>query len=174
MRALLLMLDGWEIRIGEIVERLHRVVSHTEPAIAAIKGRIRASPAGQADETGWREDGANGSLWSACTPTLRSEEDHTCQRETSSLAVVGPDVAGVLGSDCSAASNSHQGLYQRRWVYSLRALPQMRGCCGPGVFEEAVARIEHGPDASLSPHQQQRAGVVPPLCSDAGLSTPPL
>jgi hypothetical protein len=35
---------------------------------------IRASPAIQADETGWREDGINGYIWSVSTPTVRYDE----------------------------------------------------------------------------------------------------
>jgi hypothetical protein len=45
-----------------------------EPTLASLKAAIRASPAVQADETGWREDGSNGSIWSASTPTLRYDE----------------------------------------------------------------------------------------------------
>ena len=39
--------------------------------MAAILDRIRASPVVHADETGWREDGANGYVWTFSTPTER-------------------------------------------------------------------------------------------------------
>ena len=74
IRALLLILYGCQISHGEIVELLHRVVSHAQPVLEAIKDQIRASPAVQADETGWREDGEHGYVWSASTPTLRYYE----------------------------------------------------------------------------------------------------
>lgn len=57
IRALLLLLSGGEISSGEIVEVLHRVVSHAKPVVEAIKGPIRASPAVQAEERGNRMAG---------------------------------------------------------------------------------------------------------------------
>ena len=45
-----------------------------EAAVEALKAAIRASPAVQADETGWRENGMNGSIWSVSTPSVRSYE----------------------------------------------------------------------------------------------------
>jgi hypothetical protein len=63
------LLDGCESSTGEIVELRHRVVKHAKPVREAITGQIRASPAVQADETGWREDGERGSIGSAWTPT---------------------------------------------------------------------------------------------------------
>jgi len=126
IRALLLILSGCQISTGEIVERLHRVVSHAKPVLEGIKGRIRASPAVQADETGWREDGEKGSVWSACTPALRSYEDHHSRSGEMVKELIGPDFAGVLGSDFYAGSNSHQGLHQRCWVHSLRDIPNLK------------------------------------------------
>jgi hypothetical protein len=60
IRQLLLTLHGFEIRLGEIVELLHRINTHAQPVRDALVSKIRASPAVQADETGWREDGLNG------------------------------------------------------------------------------------------------------------------
>ncbi len=67
----LLTLHGVRISIGEIVELLHRLKDQMQPHLDALKREIRASPAVQADETGWREDGSNGYIWSVCTPTIR-------------------------------------------------------------------------------------------------------
>ncbi len=91
IRALLLILYGCQISDGEIVELLHRVVKHAKPALEAIKGQIRASPAVQADETGWREDGANGYVWSASTPTLRYYEYHHSRSGEIVKELIGPD-----------------------------------------------------------------------------------
>ncbi|HEY1348762.1 MAG TPA: transposase [Ktedonobacteraceae bacterium] len=96
----------------EIAELLHCVVSQAEPVLEAIKRQIRASPVAQTDETGWREDGENGSVWSACTPTLRSYEYHHSRSGEVVKELIGPDVTGVLGSDFSAGYNSYQGLHQ--------------------------------------------------------------
>jgi len=172
IRALLLMLYGCEISTGEIVELLHRLVSHAKPVLEAIKGHIRASPAVQADETGWREDGENGYIWSACTPTLRYYEYHHSRSGDIVKELIGPDFAGVLGSDFYAGYNSHQGLHQRCWVHYLRDIhnlkkkyPDDEGLLlwakqVKAVYEDAVAWAEQGPDPQLSARQQQQARVA--------------
>jgi hypothetical protein len=74
IQAYLLTLHGVTISIGEIVELLHRIKDQMQPQIDALKTEIRASPAIQADETGWREDGLNGYVWAVSTPKIRYYE----------------------------------------------------------------------------------------------------
>jgi hypothetical protein len=62
--------------------------------LAALQQAIRASPAGQADETGWREDGRNGSLWRASPPTVRSCDYHHWRGHEGVEALGGPDFQG--------------------------------------------------------------------------------
>ncbi len=50
---------------------IHRTAQRAQPAVAAILDRIRASPVVHADETGWRQHGANGYVWTFSTPTER-------------------------------------------------------------------------------------------------------
>ncbi len=68
IRDLLQTLHGVQVSVGEIVEVLHRLADHAQPVLDDLKAQIRASPAVQADETGWREDGLNGYIWSVSTP----------------------------------------------------------------------------------------------------------
>lgn len=161
IRALLLILYGCEISTGEIVELLHRVVSHAKPVLEVIKGQIRASPAVQADETGWREEGENGYIWSASTPTLRYDGYHHSRSGEIVKALIGPDFAGVLGSDFYAGYNSHQGLHQRCWVHYLRDIHTLKKkypedeCFQlwakqvKALYEEAVTWVKQGPDPSV-------------------------
>lgn len=109
----LFTLHGVTISIGEIVELLHRIKARMQPHLAALKGEIRASPAVQADETGWREDGINGSIWSVSTPGIRYDEYHHSRGGEVVKELIGEDFGGVLGSDFYAGYNSHQGLHQR-------------------------------------------------------------
>lgn len=172
IRTLLWILYGCEISTGEIVELLHRVVSHAKPVLETIKGQVRASPAVQADETGWREDGENGYIWCACTPTLRYYEYHRSRSGDIVKALIGPDFAGVLGSDFYAGYNSHQGLHQRCWAHYLRDIhklkekyPEEIGVLTwakqiKAIYDDAVAWAEHGPDPQLSPRQQHLARVA--------------
>jgi transposase len=71
IQAYLLTLHGVTISSGELVELLHRIKAQMQPYLDALKREIRASPAVQADETGWREDGTNGYMWSVSTPGIR-------------------------------------------------------------------------------------------------------
>ena len=172
IRALLLILYRCEISNGEIVELLHRMVKYAEPALEAIKGQIRASPAVQADETGWREDGENGYIWCSCTPRLRYYEYHHSREGAIVKQLIGPDFAGVLGSDFYAGYNSHQGLHQRCWVHYLRDIRNLKKKYPQddklllwarqvkAVYEQAVSWAQHGPDPSLSAHKQQQARVA--------------
>src|SRR5207248_6486862 len=76
IQAYLATLHGLKISSGEMVELLHRAKGHLQPVVAALKQQIRASPAVQADETGWREAGQNGYIWSVSTPEVRYYEYH--------------------------------------------------------------------------------------------------
>jgi transposase len=74
LRDALRDLHGFEVSLGELVELLHRIKEYAQPLLDGLQAEIRASPAVQADETGWREDGQNGYIWSVSTPTIRGEE----------------------------------------------------------------------------------------------------
>src|SRR5258708_13699646 len=69
-------IHGLFVSSGEIVELQHRLVAHFQPRLQALKTEIQASPAIQADETGWREDALNGYIWSLSTRTVRHYEYH--------------------------------------------------------------------------------------------------
>ena len=61
-----------KISTGAIVEATHRVARPARPAAAGhMPERIRESPVVHADETGRREDGANGYVWTFSAPGER-------------------------------------------------------------------------------------------------------
>src|SRR5712691_1775685 len=120
IQAYLLTLHGVTISSGEIVELLHRLKAHMQPRLDALKTAIRASPAVQADETGWREDGLNGYIWAVSTPSIRYYEYHHSRGGEVVKSLIGEDYGGVLGSDFYAGYNIHEGLHQRCWVHFLR------------------------------------------------------
>lgn len=122
IRQFVLSLHGGEVSMGEIVGVLPRISTHAHPLLDDLKATIRASSAVQADETGWREDGLNGSIWSVSTPTLRYDEyDHSRAGEVVKQ-VRGETFQGVRGSDFSAGYNISQGFHQRCWVHYLREI----------------------------------------------------
>src|SRR5947209_12787106 len=120
IQAYLATLHGLKISSGEIVELLHRAKDHLQPLVATLKREIRASPAVQADETGWREDGKNGYIWSVSTPQVRYYEYHHSRGSEIVKQLLGESFEGVLGSDFYASYNIYQGLHQRCWVHLLR------------------------------------------------------
>jgi len=120
IQAYLATLHGLKISSGAIVELLHRAKGQLQPLMAALKQEIRASPAVQADETGWREDGKNGYIWSVSTQTIRYYEYHHSRGGEVVKHLLGESFEGVLGSDFFASYNIYQGLHQRCWVHLLR------------------------------------------------------
>jgi hypothetical protein len=135
VRAPLRTIQAWltsvhrvHLSVGEISDLLRRVAAHGQGVLQAVRERIRASPVVQADETGWRENGQNGYVWFAGTPTgERYFEDHHSRAGTVINALLGEDFAGVLGSDFYAAYNDTPGgRHQRCWAHLLRDLHALK------------------------------------------------
>jgi hypothetical protein len=172
IQAYLLTFHGLQVSLGEVVEVLHRIAAHAQPVLDGLKAEMRASPAVQADETGWREDGSNGYIWSVSTPTLRYYEYHHSRAGEVVKKLIGEAFCGVLGSDFYAGYNVHQGLHQRCWVHFLRDIHTLKedvptdevllawAKAVKGIYDEAVAWAEHGPDPMRSPRQQQEVRVT--------------
>ena len=96
-----------------------------QAVVAGIVERIRGSPVVHADETGWREDGHNGYVWTFSTPTeryfLRRGRGKTVVDEALSDAF-----SGVLVSDFYAAYHHYDGPKQRCWAHLLRDIHDLR------------------------------------------------
>lgn len=165
-------LHGFEVSLGELVELLHRIKQRAEPMLDSLKAEIQASPAVQADETGWREDGQNGYVWSVSTPTIRYYEYHHSRGGEVVKRLIGEEFQGVLGSDFYGGYNVHQGLHQRCWVHFLRDVHELKDDFPDdqelgqwakqvkALYEQAVAWAETAVDLSLSPRRQQQLRVA--------------
>lgn len=126
IQAVLRDLHGFEVSLGELVELLHRIKAFAQPVLDGLKTALQTSPAVQADETGWREDGQNGYIWSLSTPAIRYYEYHHSRGGEVVKQLIGEDFQGVLGSDFYAGYNVHQGLHQRCWVHFLRDIHELK------------------------------------------------
>jgi len=167
IQSYLATLHGLRISSGEIVELLHRAKAQLQPLVAALKQQIRASPAVQADETGWREAGKNGYIWSVSTPEVRYYEYHHSRGSEVVKQLLGESFEGVLGSDFLASYNIYAGLHQRCWVHLLRDGHDLKEQYPDdatvhhwfgqlkALYERACAYA--GPDPSLPPAKQQAA-----------------
>ena len=113
------------LSLGAIVRAIHQVARQAQPAVDRILERIRGSPVVHADETGWREDGANGYAWTFSTPTERYFLRRGRHKEVVD-EVLDESFSGVLVSDFYAAYHHYPGLKQRCWVHLLRDIHDLK------------------------------------------------
>ena len=110
---------------GAIVGAIRQTAQKAQPMVAGILDRVRASPVVHADETGWREDGHNGYVWTFSTPSRR----YFLRRGRGKAVVdevLGDQFAGVLVSDFYAAYHHYDGPKQRCWAHLLRDIHDLR------------------------------------------------
>jgi hypothetical protein len=118
IQELLATVWGMELSVGGIVGALGQVARRAGPLVADILARIRGSPVAHLDESGWREDGVNGYIWTASTPTERYFFRRSREKEAVD-EVLGEGFGGVLVSDFYAAYDHYPGLKQRCWGHLL-------------------------------------------------------
>lgn len=126
IQALLSVLLGLSVSQGQISEWLHRVAKQGQNTYEELGKEIQKSPYVHADETGWRENGQNGYIWSFCTPLLRyfvykKSRGHEVPEE-----VLGKTFGGVLCTDFYSAYSFYLGLHQRCWVHLLRDVKELK------------------------------------------------
>ena len=113
------------LSVGAIVSAIHQTAQQAQPAVAAMVDRIRASPVVHADETGWRQSGNNGYVWTFSTPTER----YFLRRGRGKAVVdeaLSESFSGVLVSDFYAAYHHYDGPKQRCWAHLLRDIHDLR------------------------------------------------
>lgn len=156
---LLATLYDLHLSVGGITTILHAMARQAAPAVTAIRERIRASPAVHGDETGWREDGKNGYVWTFSTATeryfLRRGRGKGVVDE-----VLGESFQGVLISDFYAAYNHYPGLHQRCWAHLLREIHALRQLypddAGLAHWATAVRAVFDRGKAVTTPDSRQR------------------
>ena len=150
---------GLHLSLGAIVAATQRVAQKAQGMLTGIVARIRGSPVVHADETGWREDGHNGYVWTFSTPTERC-----FLRRGRGKAVVdealGDEFAGVLVSDFHAAYHHYDGPKQRCWAHLLRDIHDQRVLYPDDLplaqWAEAVHQLYQQAKAFTHPAEQQR------------------
>lgn len=113
------MVHGLTLSVGAIVDALHVVAQQGAPVVAGLQETIRASPVLHVDETGWRQDGANGYAWTFSTEQERVYM-HGGRDRPMLEQQIGPAYAGVLVSDFYAVSTGYEGRHQYCWAHLLR------------------------------------------------------
>lgn len=156
---------GLRASVGQLVALVQGVAQRGKAVVEELKQQIRGSPVVNGDETGWREDGRNGYVWSFSTDCRR----YFLYRNSRSSAVVkevlGEEFEGVLVTDFYGAYNVHLGLHQRCWVHLLRDIHEMKDKHGKdqslrkwaakvkAIYERAKGY--KGPSAKLTAVEQQ-------------------
>ena len=110
IRKLIDALWGVSISGGEIAEILHDLAELSSPLYEGLLEEIRGSPVVHADETGWREDGSNGYIWSFSSPDVRY---YTYRRSRGALVakeVLSDEFAGTLSRTSMLPTTSMMGL----------------------------------------------------------------
>ena len=116
---------GLRLSVGELVALVRGVAERGREEYDRLRQEIRASPVVYGDETGWREDGRNGYLWSFSTPQVRYFLYRPSRGRTVVEEVLGDEFEGVLVSDFYGAYNVYQGPHQRCWVHLLRDIHKL-------------------------------------------------
>lgn len=117
---------GLHLSVGAIVAASATVTARAEAVMAQLQADIRASPVLHADETGWREDGANGYAWTFSTATARLFVRGSRERAVLE-GVLGADYGGVLVSDFYTAYTGYEGRHQYCWAHLLRDVDELVG-----------------------------------------------
>ncbi len=111
---------------GEVIALLATVAQCGKSSYEALQTRPHESSYVHGDETGWREGGQNGYLWSFSTPDTcyftypKTRAGHVV------TDVLGEKYQGIVVSDFYGGYNRHNGLHQRCWVHLLRDVHKLK------------------------------------------------
>ena len=126
---------GLRLSVGAIVGALHTVAACATSLVSDLRAAIRASPVLHVDETGWRQDGTNGYVWTFSTATARVFVRGSRERAVLEAAI-GNDDAGVLVSDVYTAYTGYGGRHHYGWAHLLRDVDDL----GEQHHQDAVVR----------------------------------
>ena len=116
----LAQLWGLRLSVGALCGLLDEAARAARPAYDGLLAEARANPVVHLDETGWREDGRNGWVWTLTTPTVRLFRFSTSRAGAVARALLGPAAEGVIVSDFYTAYDQLDGRHQRCWAHLLR------------------------------------------------------
>lgn len=118
-------LHGVEVSVGAIVAASQQIAQAGASEVEQIRERVRASPVVHADETGWRQNGKNGYIWTLSTLTERYFLYGGRDKGMIDQAL-GDRFDGVLVSDFYKAYDHVRSSKQRCWAHLLRDAHDLR------------------------------------------------
>jgi transposase len=166
-----LLAQGWGVRLslGELSALLAEAARAGRPAYEALLGEARASPVVHIDETGWREQGRNGWVWTLTTPTIHLF--HFARSRAGAVVdrLLGEAGTGAVVSDFYGAYDHLERVQQRCWAHLLRDIHDLRAAHPDdqavaawaagvrAVYERAVAWAATATAAGTRPILRERA-----------------
>ncbi len=177
IQALLHTLYGLRLSVGAIGDLLHRLAAATAGPREAVLAQARASAVAHRDETGWREGGQNGDVWTFCTPGPDAVRYYARDRSRAGAVAARllTGFRGYLGTDFYSAYNGLVVKHQRCWAHVLRDLHALkeRHARDPTVLTWARRvrlRYDYAKRALAAPtplHPDQRARLAQRLDATA-------
>ena len=119
-----LLRHGWgvSLSVGALSGMLDEAARAGRGTYDQLLEEARASPVLHIDETGWREDGHNGFIWTVTTPLVRFFQFVSSRAGAVARRLVGTEYEGVVVSDFYTAYDQLDGRHQRCWAHLLREL----------------------------------------------------
>ena len=160
IQVLLETLYGLHLGAGEISEILHGLAESGQKSYLDLLEEVRGSPAVNADETGWREDGTNGYIWSFSTPKVRYFVYNRSRSGDVPKGVLGEAFDGVVISDFYCGYSVLETRHQRCWVHFLRDLKALRDAHDADTavrsWVEEVVEVYHRAKGYAHPDRRKR------------------
>jgi hypothetical protein len=113
---------GLRVSTGAVSGLLDEVARAGRGAYDALLAEARASPVVHIDETGWREDGRNGYVWTVSTPTIRLFAYTRSRAGAVAQRLLGDDGTAAVVSDFYGGYDCLRRRQQRCWAHLLRDL----------------------------------------------------
>jgi transposase len=129
IQTYLATLHDRRLSVGEIVELGHDVRQLLQGPADRPLVDAREQAAMHQDETGWRENGTDGYVWTAAYDgphAVRHYVYSPSRGHQVPLRLLGPSYQGVLVTDFYAAYNQVPGRHQRCWTHLLRDLHALK------------------------------------------------
>lgn len=128
---------GLHLSVGQISALLREVARRGKPTYEAVLVEARASPVLHMDETGWRENGRNGYIWTLSTPTVRFFQYVQSRAGAVADRLVGDGGTGTVVSDFYGAYDRLERPRQRCWAHLLR---DVRALCEEHPADHQLGR----------------------------------
>jgi len=126
IQDILQRLHGVHVSIGEMTQMMDHLAAKAAPVIETLYKEVRAGGVMHADETGWRENGQNGYIWTLSNPTTRLFHFDKHRSAQVALNLIGGDFRGTLVTDFYYAYNLIHSRHQRCWPHFKRDLDKLR------------------------------------------------